>query len=632
MTIFLLVAINHFLMFASAIRSSLHDFKEGYDFEEGYDNNRGQENATSWQGGSPPFCETVDGQPITPETTTDFDICFANKGFGMPYDLFQQVQTDFREEEELRAFEAVGLSAASGAAVPFALWVLGPSAAGKSTLISNLQPSGFIDTRNYVVVDGDALRDLHPGFSALVANGKAQNCIWKCGFDLNKRITNKMKDKIMKQAVDQKMNLVLPHTHPESKISQKLAAGGYAVSVISVYGNKAEIIDRGLSRSLESGKRYNGYAAFQKSLDSFAQTLQFCTGKFDFVCSTCGAAEAKKEGCSGMCPKIGFDPAQAEQIYRQCVDLDIVFGGRRNHNLFTLVTLEPAVTTPLIGDTSVHMTLDMFKEQEGARFAKMKMGNSESLDYYAEQLAGKIVATFPSIADQPSKFALVKPASIDLPTAATLIEERLKTLLGSNVQEIVVERNSHLEGDFAKMTEQQRAHALSGSFSLRANSGIDYSSTTFIMIEDTVVTGAHYIETQKILQRSGVPIERVNLVAIASLVGLKATVEGALNEEYYSPTDPEIPIKLIESLHAVTQGRCPTSRQVKFILSSLPEAAFSKFQALLGESIPQFQGWFLLCAELDDFQKLYSKRFCELAVDANFKHNTVDCEVGLGSH
>jgi len=283
----------------------------------------------------------------------------------------------------------------------------------------------------------------------------------------------------------------------------------------------------------------------------------------------------------------------------------------RNNNLHPLVVISP---DPAAGRTvegrQAHITLNDFKTMEGKQFALMKYGSSKALDHYAHRLVQLILQVFPSMQDSPDQFVCIRPGNISLPTAATLLADRIQKALDVPMGRIV--RGKALTRDFATLdSAEERAKAMQGLFKY-SGPQLDAATAVFL-IEDTVVSGSHYVETQRVLEQVGCPLGKVHCICIASVEGLSAKTESELNELYFNPRHADIVQRLIQCLKDVTEDSDPTSRQVKFILNSLPEERFSEFACAFAKEELDFQQWFLLAAPEDGLDLKYPETFKKLS-------------------
>eukprot|EP00929_Paragymnodinium_shiwhaense_P124394 TRINITY_DN9977_c0_g1_i1.p1 TRINITY_DN9977_c0_g1~~TRINITY_DN9977_c0_g1_i1.p1 ORF type:complete len:663 (+),score=104.09 TRINITY_DN9977_c0_g1_i1:66-1991(+) len=283
--------------------------------------------------------------------------------------------------------------------------------------------------------------------------------------------------------------------------------------------------------------------------------------------------------------------------------------GRRNNNLHALYTIAPEGFEIHTQPGTERVTPEVFMKSQGEVFSKMKYGYPANLDLYAEQLEARIRAMFNDLNERPFEYLLLIPGAIVLPTAATHLANRLVQLLGVPAGRMV--RAGHISKDFAKITSaEERAQAMKGAFKYEGPAIAE--STKVIIIEDTVVSGAHYIETQRALtSETGVPLKNIHCFIVASLEGLDNSVEGALNEVYFNPEDSAITDKVMDSLEAVPDGADPTSRQIKFILK-LPFKAFGHFLERFEARPAQWQQWLLAAITKDGLDRKLPGPFSQL--------------------
>lgn len=296
----------------------------------------------------------------------------------------------------------------------------------------------------------------------------------------------------------------------------------------------------------------------------------------------------------------------------------------KNWNLHALYTISDDLELAQPADGRL-ITAAAFKQETGVSFSKMKYGSSAALDLYSDRMAGQILETFgrAQISKHPARYVLLSPASINLPTAATLLADRIQSAIlhkaGVKLEMGRMLRTGHLKVDFAKLkTTEERMAAMAGLFSYEGPS-LAGKKKKLIFIEDTVVSGSHYQETQRVMQptleRTGGPgMRALHCFVVANLEKVPPVVESELNEVYFSPQDPLIGRKMVQSLKELTDGADPTSRQVKFVLGTLPkgcpaeapacpEARFKDFAEAFAKESDSLQMFFLAGVTRDNFHQ-----------------------------
>mmetsp|Transcript_51195 Transcript_51195/g.165838 ORF Transcript_51195/g.165838 Transcript_51195/m.165838 type:complete len:327 (-) Transcript_51195:220-1200(-) len=195
-------------------------------------------------------------------------------GHVLPEELQEQLRRPFSAGEAAAARQSLGLASASRhggmwarcKGPPTAVWLVRPSAAGKSSIaeevavrlgIPMLSDSGAIDA---VTIDGEAFRARHAGFRAVVADGLAKRCTWREAYPALRPELRRQKVAWLQLAMTRRQNLLIPHTcQVRSECWSTLDAlkdRGYMSHVVLVLGRRGTIQRRGLRRARRSGKRY----------------------------------------------------------------------------------------------------------------------------------------------------------------------------------------------------------------------------------------------------------------------------------------------------------------------------------------------------------------------------------------
>ena len=99
-------------------------------------------------------------------------------GYDLGESLSSEISEPFSEEELEKAYEASGFYSAQRAKKKAAVWLIGPSACGKSTLAPKAATWTGINTEGYVTIDGEAFRDAHQGYQKAIMEGHQNGCVW----------------------------------------------------------------------------------------------------------------------------------------------------------------------------------------------------------------------------------------------------------------------------------------------------------------------------------------------------------------------------------------------------------------------------------------------------------------------
>lgn len=201
------------------------------------------------------------------------------------------------DEERKIAWTAANYSrASSGNAKPVALWILGPSSVGKSTLVAKVghrfgihklddevaRQRRTVGTElDAVVVDGEYMRDAHSLY-----NDWIQSPDWKSAYPALKSRINLEKDGLQLEAVQNRKNLIIPQTCLKLGKSledlEALARLGYTNHIFAVVAPLADCQRRGQNREVETGKRYQALE-FEQSIEAVPPMIAAGNGKYEVV-------------------------------------------------------------------------------------------------------------------------------------------------------------------------------------------------------------------------------------------------------------------------------------------------------------------------------------------------------------
>jgi len=199
----------------------------------------------------------------------------------------------FSECEWQAAWTQARYFAASGPHVaPVALWIIGPSAVGKTTLSAQMAPEfGICALPNgdpdFVVVDGELFRDVHEEYKRW-----AKSPQWVSAYPAYKRLINEEKDRMLSEAAKLKKHLVIPHTCNTSDELNKCLAYvselerlGYTNHVLVIIAPRQEVARRGEERAKLKGKRYNA-DEFPRTLAAMEPMIHAGNGRYELILST----------------------------------------------------------------------------------------------------------------------------------------------------------------------------------------------------------------------------------------------------------------------------------------------------------------------------------------------------------
>jgi hypothetical protein len=217
------------------------------------------------------------------------DICEL-LGWEMGESLIDMLNRPFNETERRAARCSAGCErAVSGQEQPQAIWLIGPSASGKSTLAPIAASWVGIDSGDFVMVDGEFFRDNHQGYQAALVEGEQHGCVWWGAYVGIRENVNLEKQAMLQDSIKAHQNLVIPSTCLRQSqcvdVVRKQLENGYKVHIVGIYGDKDVIVGRGRKRAKEKGKRYDP-REFGFALKQFAPMLRLCNGRYFMVCTT----------------------------------------------------------------------------------------------------------------------------------------------------------------------------------------------------------------------------------------------------------------------------------------------------------------------------------------------------------
>ncbi|CAE8693364.1 unnamed protein product, partial [Polarella glacialis] len=141
-----------------------------------------------------------------------------------------------------------------------ALFVLGPSAAGKSHALRN----GSVEfPRGALTLDGGFIRSVSTSWSKAldIAKSKRLGGLTNYFKDYFKAPMDKVKNQVVDEAIRSRANVVIPDTASDFKATtamvSKLLAAGYSLRFMAVFADKEVCESRGSSRESEEGKKFS---------------------------------------------------------------------------------------------------------------------------------------------------------------------------------------------------------------------------------------------------------------------------------------------------------------------------------------------------------------------------------------
>ncbi|CAE8696395.1 unnamed protein product [Polarella glacialis] len=222
------------------------------------------------------------------------------------------------KEERLLAWRAANFfDAEPDQERPIALWILGPSSVGKSTISADVEPHFEIpslhtedvsnsasrlsgDPRrrlNAVLIDGEFIRDAHGVWKSWI-----QTSGWALAYPALKATINQEKDLMCTEAVRSRKHVLIPQTAlnlPKALSEIKdMAERGYTNHVLAVVAPLTDCQRRGQKREVETGKRYKPdenelptlaphtfprKPTFDRSVEAIPPLIAACNGRYSIV-------------------------------------------------------------------------------------------------------------------------------------------------------------------------------------------------------------------------------------------------------------------------------------------------------------------------------------------------------------
>jgi len=214
----------------------------------------------------------------------------------------------FTPEERAAAWCRAGKdNATCGHERPVALWIIGPSAVGKSTIAHELGPefdvpptkSRLAGSRrghghDAVLVDGEFFREVHSTYQEW-----AKSACWVDAYPKLKPVINKEKQEMLEAAARGRQHLVLPQTCMNLPkclgTMADLARSGYTNHILAVTAPRDEVARRGLAREVEEGKRY-APEEYDRSVAAFGPLIAACNGRYQVVRAVEPPLDSAEEG------------------------------------------------------------------------------------------------------------------------------------------------------------------------------------------------------------------------------------------------------------------------------------------------------------------------------------------------
>lgn len=194
------------------------------------------------------------------------------------------------EEERRSAWASARFFDASGPHdPPVALWIVGPSAVGKSTLAAAMAGAFGVGSLadgqpDAVLVDGECFRDAHAAYKRW-----ANSADWATAYPAMKPLINEEKARMTQEVARRRRHMVIPHTCLELQRClgevEEQRGKGYLVHVLAVVAGRDDVARRGREREIKTGKRY-APEEFPRSIAAIAPMIQASNGRYVLILAT----------------------------------------------------------------------------------------------------------------------------------------------------------------------------------------------------------------------------------------------------------------------------------------------------------------------------------------------------------
>mmetsp|Transcript_56470 Transcript_56470/g.89483 ORF Transcript_56470/g.89483 Transcript_56470/m.89483 type:complete len:546 (+) Transcript_56470:75-1712(+) len=184
----------------------------------------------------------------------------------IPIDLREDLQRPLAETDRHSLFQSIDMVSADHiphGQRPKALWIFGPPAVGKSTMVDEIASSLFGRKGNAVLIDGDAIRLAHRGFQKIVEHGCSNHIVHADAWPILKKskVIDEQKHEICKMAIGNRQNVRIPDAAISiGRITEMLCLfeeAGYEMHAICLWAPMSDTQVRGRARSVETGKVFS---------------------------------------------------------------------------------------------------------------------------------------------------------------------------------------------------------------------------------------------------------------------------------------------------------------------------------------------------------------------------------------
>lgn len=217
-------------------------------------------------------------------------------------------------------------------------------------------------------------------------------------------------------------------------------------------------------------------------------------------------------------------------------------------------------------------------EHEGKRYSLMKYGDMESIKEYSKMLVSRIWNKFGNrILENPDNWILVCPSYFKRPTAAAILVKTTQEILEKkyhvSLKMVRLHRKKTNDREFGELRSiGERQSYIVGNFYYN---GQNLSNKNLVFLEDALVSGTHYVETQKILsEQGGAALKNLHAFFITEVEKEKSKnsnyeVEALLNYGWVKKTHLARLVPILKDPQTIY-----TPRMLKFIFGNRERAKF----------------------------------------------------------
>lgn len=210
-----------------------------------------------------------------------------------------------------------------------------------------------------------------------------------------------------------------------------------------------------------------------------------------------------------------------------------------------------------------------FIDEDGVSFSKTKYGDPDSIRDFASRIAKRMLQEHgEEMVRFPESFCILLPAHRSAPTAASLLGEAIRRIFleeyGVDIEVNKMSRGRIAVSDFGKMREEtDRKNFVVNDFFY---DGPSLRDKTVLFIEDALVSGASYLETQRALDVVGLDLGAVHGYFITDIRAEtfpeeRLSIEGVLNRVWVHEGAFDRLIEIFEK-----EGTRTTPRMAKMFL------------------------------------------------------------------